>query len=49
MLDFTQYFATRLRRLITPQRHPIPDSTQVPDSAVVSPGPCTSGRDWTGS
>ena len=33
MLDFTQYFATRLRRLITSQRDPIPDSTQVPDSA----------------
>ena len=33
MIDFTQYFATRLRRLITPQAEPIPGTTQVPNSA----------------
>jgi len=32
-MDFTKHFATRLRRLITPQREPIPGSTQVPNSA----------------
>jgi len=36
MIDFTQHFATRLRRLAdgaTPQAEPIPGSTQVPNSA----------------
>jgi 60 kDa SS-A/Ro ribonucleoprotein len=33
MFDFTQHFATRLRRLITPQAEPIPGSAQVPNSA----------------
>ena len=32
-MDFTQHFATRLKRLLTPQREPIPGSTQVPNSA----------------
>ncbi len=32
-MDFTQYFATRLMRLLTPQREPIPGTTQVPNSA----------------
>ena len=37
MIDFTQHFATRLRRLAdgaTPQAEPIPGSTQVPNSAA---------------
>lgn len=34
MFDFTQHLATRLRRLATPQAEPIPNSTQVPNSAV---------------
>ncbi|HEX6536809.1 MAG TPA: TROVE domain-containing protein [Gemmatimonadaceae bacterium] len=33
MIDFTQHFATRLRRLVTPQAEPIPGTTQLPDSA----------------
>ncbi len=33
MLDFTKHFATRLRRLATPQGEPIPGSAQVPNSA----------------
>jgi 60 kDa SS-A/Ro ribonucleoprotein len=33
MFDFTQHVSTRLRRLVTPQAEPIPDSTQVPNSA----------------
>ena len=33
MIDFTQHFATRLRRLVTPQAEPIPGTTQVPNSA----------------
>jgi 60 kDa SS-A/Ro ribonucleoprotein len=33
MIDFTQHFATRLRRLITPQAEPIPGTAQVPNSA----------------
>ncbi len=33
MLDFTKYFATRVRAMLTPQREPIPGSTQVPNSA----------------
>ena len=33
MYDMTKHFATRLRRLITPQGEPIPGSTQVPNSA----------------
>ena len=33
MFDFTQHFATRLRRLQTPQREPIPGTAQVPNSA----------------
>jgi 60 kDa SS-A/Ro ribonucleoprotein len=33
MVDFTKHFATRLRRVSTPQREPIPASTQVPNSA----------------
>jgi 60 kDa SS-A/Ro ribonucleoprotein len=32
-MDFTQHFATRLVRLLTPQSEPIPGSTQVPNSA----------------
>ena len=32
MLDFTKHVSTRLRRLVTPQAEPIPDSTQVPNS-----------------
>jgi 60 kDa SS-A/Ro ribonucleoprotein len=32
MIDFTQHFATRLRRLVTPQAEPITDA-QVPNSA----------------
>ena len=33
MYDMTKHFATRLRRLITPQAEPIPGSTQIPNSA----------------
>ena len=33
MIDFTQHFATRLRRLVTPQAEPIPGTTQVSNSA----------------
>jgi 60 kDa SS-A/Ro ribonucleoprotein len=33
MFDFTQHVSTRLRRLVTPQAEPIPDSTQVANSA----------------
>ncbi|HET7550099.1 MAG TPA: hypothetical protein VFK04_02340, partial [Gemmatimonadaceae bacterium] len=33
MIDFTQYFATRLRRLVAPQAEPIPGTAQVPNSA----------------
>jgi 60 kDa SS-A/Ro ribonucleoprotein len=33
MIDFTQHFATRLRRLTTPQAERIPGSAQVPNSA----------------
>lgn len=33
MTDYTRYFATRLRRLVTPQSEPIPGTTQVPNSA----------------
>jgi 60 kDa SS-A/Ro ribonucleoprotein len=33
MFDFTQHFATRLRRVATPQGEPIPGSAQVPNSA----------------
>lgn len=33
MLDFTKHFATRIRAMLTPQREPIPGSTQVPNSA----------------
>jgi 60 kDa SS-A/Ro ribonucleoprotein len=33
MFDFTQHLSTRLRRYMTPQRKPIPGSTQVPNSA----------------
>ena len=34
MMDFTRYFATRLRaRRSTPQTEPIPGSAQVPNSA----------------
>ena len=32
MMDFTKYFATRLRALVTPQNAPIPNSGQVPNS-----------------
>ena len=32
-MDFSQHFATRLMRLLTPQDEPIPGSTQVPNSA----------------
>jgi 60 kDa SS-A/Ro ribonucleoprotein len=32
-MDFTKHFATRLKRLLTPQSEPIPNSTQVPNSA----------------
>jgi 60 kDa SS-A/Ro ribonucleoprotein len=32
-MDYTKHFVTRLMRLLTPQREPIPDSTQVPNSA----------------
>lgn len=32
-MDFTKYFATRLRRLVTPQREPIPGTAQEPNSA----------------
>lgn len=32
MLDFTKHVSTRLRRLVTPQAEPIPDSTQIPNS-----------------
>jgi len=32
-MDYLQHFATRLRRLITPQSEPIPGSDQVPNSA----------------
>jgi 60 kDa SS-A/Ro ribonucleoprotein len=32
-MDFTKYFATRLRALATPQNAPIPGAGQVPDSA----------------
>ena len=32
-MDYTKHFATRLLRLITPQREPIPDTTQVRNSA----------------
>jgi 60 kDa SS-A/Ro ribonucleoprotein len=33
MLDFTKHVSTRLRRLITPQAEPIPESAQVQNSA----------------
>lgn len=33
MFDFTQHLSTRLRRFMTPQDEPIPDSTQIPNSA----------------
>ena len=33
MYDMTKHFATRLRRLATPQAEPIPGSAQVPNSA----------------
>ena len=33
MLDFTKHVSTRLRHLITPQAEPIPNSTQVANSA----------------
>lgn len=33
MLDFTKYFATRVRAMLTPQSEPVPDSGQVPNSA----------------
>ncbi|MEO8620026.1 MAG: TROVE domain-containing protein [bacterium] len=33
MFDFTQHLSTRLRRYMTPQRKPIPGSTQLPNSA----------------
>lgn len=33
MVDFTKHFATRLRRVSTPQREPIPASTQLANSA----------------
>ena len=33
MFDFSQHVPTRLRRLVTPQAEPIPNSTQVPNSA----------------
>ncbi|HYH78169.1 MAG TPA: TROVE domain-containing protein [Longimicrobium sp.] len=33
MMDFTQHFATRLRALVTPQRAPIPNAGQAPNSA----------------
>jgi 60 kDa SS-A/Ro ribonucleoprotein len=32
MLDFTKHVSTRLRRLVTPQAEPIPQSTQIPNS-----------------
>ncbi len=32
-MDFTKHFVTRLMRLVTPQREPIPGSTQVANSA----------------
>src|SRR5678816_2765432 len=32
-MDFTQHIATRLQRLLTPPREPIPDTDQVPNSA----------------
>lgn len=32
-MDFTKHFATRLMRLLTPQSEPIPETTQVPNSA----------------
>ena len=32
-MDFTKHFAARLKRLLTPQHEPIPNSTQVPNSA----------------
>lgn len=33
MIDFTQHVATRLRRLVTPQREPLPHTTQVSNDA----------------
>ena len=33
MFDFTQHVSTRLRRIATPQREPIPGSAQLPNSA----------------
>jgi 60 kDa SS-A/Ro ribonucleoprotein len=33
MMDFTKHFATRLRKLVTPQSAPIPGAGQVPNSA----------------
>ncbi|MBL8978565.1 MAG: TROVE domain-containing protein [Gemmatimonadetes bacterium] len=32
-MDYTKHFATRLLRLLTPQSEPIPNTTQVPNSA----------------
>lgn len=32
-MDYTNHFATRLLRLLTPQSEPIPNTTQVPNSA----------------
>jgi len=31
-MDYTKHFATRLRRLVTPQSEPIPGTDQVPNS-----------------
>jgi 60 kDa SS-A/Ro ribonucleoprotein len=33
MFDFTKHVSTRLRRTVTPQAEPIPNSTQIPNSA----------------
>jgi 60 kDa SS-A/Ro ribonucleoprotein len=33
MQDLSKQFATRLRRIVTPQAEPIPDSAQIPNSA----------------
>jgi len=33
-MDYTQHFMTRLKRLLTPQSEPIPNSSQVPNSAT---------------
>jgi hypothetical protein len=47
MLDYTQYLATRLRRLATPQREPISGSMQAPNAAGGQTAPLRAPRPST--